>query len=181
MATIIRLLCTSNGRAELAVKTAKRILQENTTTNGDVHIGRVARALLQYRNTPLQLLNVSLAHPLYGRTLSDHMPSLSDALRIRPEWQLLAEDRERALVKHHLLNIERYNEHVKSLPKLYVGDTVCVQNQTGSHPTRWDKTGIITEVHNNSQYMVRLTGSGRCTLRNRCFIHQCQPFCAFYI
>ncbi len=103
----------SNGRAELAVKTAKRILHENTTANGDINTDHVARALLQYRNTPLQLLNVSPAHLLYGRTLRDHMPSISDALRIRPEWQLLAEERERALRKRHLLNIERYNEHVK--------------------------------------------------------------------
>ena len=80
-----------------------------------------------------------------------------------------------------LPNVTEYrtiNEQVKSLPKLYVGDTVCVENQTGSHPTRWDKTGIITEVQYNGQYMVRLTGSGRCTLRNRRFIRQCQHFCA---
>jgi len=168
----------SNGRAELAVKTAKRILQENTSANGDIHTDRVARALLQYRNTPLQLLNVSPAHLLYGRTLRDHMPSISDALRIRPEWQLLAEERERALAKRHLLTIERYNEHVKSLPELNVGTTVRVQNQTGPHPTRWDKSGTIAEIRDNGQYVVRLDGSGRCTLRNRRFLRQCHPFCS---
>ena len=52
-----------------------------------------------------------------------------------------------------------------------------MQNQTGSHPNRWDKTGIIVEVRDHGQYLVRLHGSGRCTLRNRRFIRQCTPFC----
>ena len=154
----------SNGRAELAVKTAKRILQNNTASNGDLNTDNVARALLQYRNTPIQQLNVSPAQLLYGRTLRDHLPSMSDALRIRPEWHHLAEDRERALAKRHLTNIERYNEHTKALPELYIGDTVTVQNQTGPHPNRWDKTGTIVEVRDHGQYIVRLHGSGRCTL-----------------
>ena len=167
----------SNGRAELAVKTAKRILQNNTSTTGDLNTDNVARALLQYRNTPIQQLNVSPAELLYGRTLRDHLTSMPDALCIRPEWHRLAEDRERALAKRHLTNIERYNEHTKALPELSIGDTVTMQNQTGSYPNRWDKTGIIVEVRDHGQYLVRLHGSGRCTLRNRRFIRQCTPFC----
>ena len=56
----------SNGRAELAVKMAKRILQNNTSSTGDLNTDNVARALLQYRNTPIQQLNVSPAQLLYG-------------------------------------------------------------------------------------------------------------------
>ena len=166
----------SNGRAELAVKTAKRILQ-NTSSNGDLNTDNVVRALLQYRNTPIQQLNVSPAQLLYGCTLRDHLPLMSDALCIHAEWHRLEEDRERALAKRHLTNIERYNEHTKALPELYIDDTVTVQNQTGSHPNSWDKTGIIVEVRDHGQYIVRLHGSGRCTLRNRQFIRQCTPFC----
>jgi len=168
----------SNGRAELAVKTAKRILSDNTGPKGDLNTDRLARALMQYRNTPIQNLGVSPAQMLYGRTLRDHLPSFADALRIRHEWKRLAEDRERALAKKHLLQIERYNEHTKSLPQLSAGDYVAVQNQTGSHPNRWDKTGCITEVNDHGQYTVRLDGSGRCTLRNRRFLRQIQPVCA---
>lgn len=167
----------SNGRAELAVKTTKRILQENTAPNGDIRTDHAARALLQYHNTPLADLNTSPAQLLYGRVLRDHLPSIPDALRIRPEWQLLAEDREKALAKRHLRDMERYNEHTRSLPELSIGDTVAVQNQTGSHPNRWDKTGTITEAMGNRQYMVRLHGSGRCTLRNRRFMRRILPVC----
>ncbi len=52
-----------------------------------------------------------------------------------------------------------------------------MQNQAGSHPTRWDKTGTITEVLDHGQYMVRLDGSGRCTLRNRRFLCGILPVC----
>ena len=87
----------SNGRAEVAVKTAKRLLLDNMTPTGGLDTDRFARALLQYRNTPLPGIGTSPAQLLYGRTLRDHIPSLHDVLRIRKEWVTLAEDRERAL------------------------------------------------------------------------------------
>ena len=43
-----------NGRAELAVKAAKRILISNISRNGDVDTGASTRALLLHRNTPVQ-------------------------------------------------------------------------------------------------------------------------------
>ena len=66
----------SNGRAELAVKVAKRILYGNCGPAGDIDNDRVARALLQYRNTPLQGVDLSPAQIVYGRVLKDHMPRL---------------------------------------------------------------------------------------------------------
>ena len=59
------------------------------------------------------------------------MPALLDANKIPPEWRLLAEDREKALAKHNIANMQRYNKHTKLLPSLEIGDHVCVQNQTG--------------------------------------------------
>ena len=132
----------SNGRAELAVKSAKRLLREHTTCNGDLNNDAVARALLQYRNTPIQGLNLSPSQLLYGRQMRDHLPSFSDALKIRPEWLTIAENRERALAQRHLQSMETYNEHTRCLPQLNIGDHVIVQNQTGTHPLRWDKTWI---------------------------------------
>ena len=134
------------------------------------------RALLQYRNTQLQDVGASPAQLLYGRRLRDHMPSFADALKMRPEWIQLAEDRERALAKRHLRSIESYNHNTRNLVDLKVGDHVLVQNQTGVHPTRWDKTGRVMEIHPHSQYTVRMDGSGRCSTRNRRFLRSCLPF-----
>ena len=45
-------LPSSNGRAELAVKTSKRLLMDNTSPNGSLDNDAFVRALLAYRNTP---------------------------------------------------------------------------------------------------------------------------------
>ena len=52
----------SNGRAELAVKTAKHMLRDHITASGKLDTDAMARALLQYHNTPLQGSNQSPAH-----------------------------------------------------------------------------------------------------------------------
>jgi hypothetical protein len=168
----------SNGRAELAVKTSKRILRDNTSAGGDIDNDKVARALLQQRNTPVNEIGLSPAQMLYGRQLRDCLPTPAEACKIRPEWRIIAENRERALAKRNILSIEKYNEHTKTLPELQVGDHVAVQNQTGPRPNKWEKTGLVVEKCDNRQYLVKLDGSGRCTLRNRRFLKKIEPVCA---
>ena len=73
---------------------------------------------------------------------------------------------------------ERLSAHTHTLPPLKVGDTVRIQNQTGPHPTKWDKTGIVVEVRQFDQYVIRVDGSGRVTLRNRKFLRQYHPVIA---
>ena len=70
---------------------------------------------------------------------------------------------------------ERLTAHTRILPPLKVGDTVRIQNQTGQFPTKWDKTGIVVEVRQFDQYIIRVDGSGRMTLRNRKFLRQYHP------
>ena len=48
----------SNGRAEVAVKITKRLLRENTRSDGTLETDKMVRALLQLRNTP----DLSLIH-----------------------------------------------------------------------------------------------------------------------
>ena len=52
---------------------------------------------------------------------------------------------------------------------------VFVQNQVGNKPRRWDKTGTIVECKDFDQYLVKMDGSGRLTLRNRKFLRKRTP------
>ena len=72
---------------------------------------------------------------------------------------------------------ERLEQNSKDLPYLHQGDTVFIQNQDQSHgkPNKWDREGTIVEVGDNDQYLVRVHGTGRVTLRNRRFLRKFQP------
>ena len=65
----------SNGRAELAVKSAKRIIRENTLPDGSLDNDKAGRAILQHRNTPLKDLGLSPAQLLLHRKIRDHIPT----------------------------------------------------------------------------------------------------------
>ena len=168
----------SNGRAELAVKSAKRILIGNSDKNGNIDNDRVARALLQHRNTPLQDIGLSPAQILYGRNLNDCMPSLHDAMMVREEWRVAADEREIAMRKRHVRSVDAYNEHTKELPELEERDFVAVQNQHGNKPGRWDRTGIVIDKLPYRQYRIKMDGSNRPSIRNRRFLRKIDPICA---
>lgn len=163
----------SNGRAELAVKTAKRLLRDNTGKSGELDTNGVTRALLQYRNTPLRETDDSPAEIIYGRRLRDGLPTPTDG---RPEWKRLRVLREQSSARLHARVVDRYNQHTRPLCDLDVGNVVLLQNQNGSCPRRWDLTGVIVDKLDNRQYRVKIDGSGRVTLRNRRFLKLLQPF-----
>ena len=61
----------SNGRAEVGVKTMKRIIRDCTSNNGDLNNDKALAAILQYRNTPLPDIDLSPAQILFHRNLKD--------------------------------------------------------------------------------------------------------------
>ena len=158
----------SNGRAEVAVKTAKRLLQENVSRSGYLNTGEVTRALLQYHNTPGRgTAGESPARIIFGRDLRDSLPIPRAA---RPEWGKLRDLRERGHSQLHAKVVDK-----RCLEPLNEGDTVLVQNQWGPAPKRWERTGVVVEKLGNRQYSIRMHGSGRVTLRNRRFLRKLQP------
>ena len=101
----------SNGRAELAVKTAKRILEDNIASDGSLNCDRACRALLQYRNTPLQNFGLSPAQILFHRQLHDCIPTSDSHLKPHSSWLKAAADRERAFYQRNQRLISEYNRN----------------------------------------------------------------------
>ena len=162
----------SNGRAEAAVKSVKRILQGNINpSTGDLDTDAAARAIMTHRNTPAQDTGIAPSVMLFGKPLRDHLPR---ARTLRREWSSIADSREDALARRVSMTKPQTG---KELRPLNVGDSVQVQNQTGHHPNKWNSTGVVSGVLPNRQYNVVMDGSRRVTLRNRRFLKEILPVC----
>ena len=170
----------SNGRAEVAVKSAKRLLRSNIDASGSLNSDKFLRALLQLRNTPDPDCNVSPAQIVFGRPLNDAFSFVNrleiySNQAINPIWREAWQLKEKALRMRFIRTSEKLNSHAKDLKKLSVGDRCFIQNQTGPAPNKWDRTGIVTDVMPHDQYVVKVDGSGRMTTRNRKFLRGFQP------
>ena len=157
----------SNGRAELAVKTAKRIVYDNAAPNGSLNTDKVVAAVLQYRNTPIQGIGLSPAQLLLHRHLRDCIPAHPSLYKPHAEWVTAAHQREELLARRNEKLKTEYNRRTHLLPPLSIGDLVVIQDQQSK---RWKKSGVIVETLPYRQYTIRMDGSGRTTLRNRRFL-----------
>ena len=165
----------SNSRAEIGVKTIKRLIMDNTGPCGTLDVDKFQRAILNYRNTPDRDTGLSPSMCVFGRSIRDFIPVHPGRYLPHPVWRQTLAAREEALRNRHHKVSERLTEHTQSPPPLKVGDCVRVQNQTGQHPKKWDKTGIVVEVMQYHQYAIKMDGSGRVSLRNRQFLKKIIP------
>ena len=124
----------------------------------------LARALLQYRNTPSRRDGKSPAQKLYGTPIQDSLPAHRRSFA--PEWQrpIDTERAEEVLQKAESF----YDQHAHSLTELAPGAQVAIQNPTSKV---WDVYGIVTAVGPHRRYFVR-TQSGRVLVRNRRFLRK---------
>ena len=171
----------SNGRAEVAVKSMKRLLSDNIDASGNLDTDVFTQAILQFRNTPDPANNMSPAQVIFGRPLRDALPFLPTSQihvnpHIRPVWKDLWNKREETLHTRFVKQVEALKTRSKDLLPLHVGDCCRIQNQHGRFPKKWDKTGHVVQVNGHDQYMIKVDGTGRITLRNRKFLRRIEPF-----
>ena len=166
----------ANSRAELAVKTVKRMLADNSSPTGSLDTDKFQRALLVYRNSIDPETKASPALILFGRPIRDPIPILMGRYQPHDTWKELLTYREKALAKRHSREHEMWTEHTRTLPPLRIGDHVYIQNLVGNQPRRWERTGVVIEVRQFHQYVIRVDGTGRVTLRNRQHLRKFTPF-----
>ena len=141
----------SNGRAEVAVKAAKRLLMSNISPTGDLNNDSFLRALLQLRNTPDPDCDLSPAEIVFGHPLRDafsfvnRLATFSNRF-IRRTWREAWRAKEDALRVRAKRTNEALSARTRSLRPLRCGDRVFIQNQGGTHPRKWDKVGTVVEA-----------------------------------
>ena len=152
------------------------MLMNNANANGSIDVDNFQRAMLIYRNAIDPDTKASPAMIVFGRQIRDPIPVVMGRYCPHPTWSETLDHREKALAKRHSREREKWEQHTKTLPALRVGDRVYVQNQVGNHPRRWERTGTVVEVRQFHQYVIKVDGSGRLTLRNRQYLRKFIPF-----
>ena len=153
----------SNGKAESTLKSMKQLIKAAWRRHS-VDLDIMAKALLQYRNTPCRRDGMSPAQKLYGCPIQDSLPAHRRSFA--PEWQrpVRAERATEVLEKAESF----YDQHAHALTGLAPGAQVAIQNPTSK---AWDVYGVIAAVGPHRRYFVR-TQSGRVLVRNRRFLRK---------
>ena len=160
----------SNGRAEAAVKSAKRIIRSSIGGAGSLDNDKVSLAILQYLNTPLRGINKSPAQLATGRQLRDGVPTARLNYRVDRHWRRSIRKRERQVAARNKTIIDKGTS--RRLTPIQPGTHVRVQNQMSKV---WDREGVVVEQRPYRQYTIRLEGSGRLSVRNRRHLKAVQP------
>jgi hypothetical protein len=81
----------SNCRAEIAVKSGKRLLRDNVGPGGNLDNDWFMTAVMQYRNTPMQDSRISPAQMVFGRQMRDFLPALPHKYEPAKDWFITQE------------------------------------------------------------------------------------------
>ena len=101
----------------------------NTGPSGNLDNDKFARAIMEYRNTPLLDGGPSPAQLLLHRQIRDFLPSHPSLLKPHVQWIAAAKCQEKVAVAKTCRLAERYKLYAKNLAPLQVGQHVVLQNQ----------------------------------------------------
>ncbi|XP_043217351.1 uncharacterized protein LOC122379318 [Amphibalanus amphitrite] len=157
----------SNGHAEAAVKTVKKLII-TASTGGRLDDEQLSRGLLELRNTP-RADGRSPAQVLFGHPIRSCVPTHHRAFA--PEWQRAAAECELKAAVNREAATSRHDGTARPLSQMRIGSRVDIQN---SDTGRWDRPGVVVGVGQRRTYLVK-TGSGRVLWRNRRFLRPYRP------
>jgi len=140
----------SNGRAEVTVKTAKRLLQSNASPTGCFDQDRFVRAVLPLRNTPDTDCSLSPTQIIFGRPLLDSLSFVNRLEKytnpyVHPTWRQVWNAKDEALRSRISRTTESLQARSRPIRSLVPGDTVIIQYQQGNNPTKWERSGTVVE------------------------------------
>ena len=95
--------------------------------------------------------------------------------KISKMWRDVWSKKEESRSIRYVKSLENISENTKLLPPLNCGDHVVILNQTGNFPSKWGKSGVVVEVKDCHQCVVKVDGSGRFTVQNRKFLRKFIP------
>ena len=144
-----------NGKAESAVKTAKKLIRKAKTAGEDPYL-----AMLAHRNTPTEGTESSPVQRLMGRRTKTLLPTTK--ILLRPHGTDITRIRQHAARKQQQTE-KHYNKKAKNLAPLTEGDVIRMRPFT-LNQRRWKK-GIVSSRLDERSYEVKTNkGSYR---RNR--------------
>ena len=129
-----------------------------------------------YQPTEKTLLAALLAvsYPLHKSYLVDNCMTASinknlfsfTNAQFNSQWQDICQLKKETIKAQYVKTIENLSKHTKQLPPLWIGDHIFEQNWLSNAPGKWDCSGVILESKGHDQYVVKIAGTGRLTLRN---------------
>lgn len=143
----------SNGKAENAVNTVKRIMCKALESGTDPYL-----ALLDFRNTPTEGIGTSPAQRLFGRRTKTLLPTPTKLLETSGA-QNVTDKLRRSKNKQEYY----YNRGTKELVPLEPGDSIRIKPRAGGK--RWIKAEVDSQVNIRSYNVT--TEQGQTYRRNR--------------
>ena len=137
-----------NGKAESAVKIAKRMIKKIEETKSDIHL-----ALLDWRNTPTVGMDSSPVQRLMARRTRTLIPTAGKLLQ--PQ---VCQDVTEKLIKKRQQTKSNYDKHTKPLPPLCLGQPVYIKPQPKVKGQQWEP-GYCKEVLSDRSYVVSANGN----------------------
>ena len=146
----------SNGLAESAVKTTKRIMKKALHNHEDPYIG-----LLNHRNTPTDNMSTSPAQRLFKRRTKTLLPTTQDKLLDPTDARTTNE------LLQKKFKIAEKHKSTKTLPRLTPGTKVMVQ-PIQPFKKEW-RSAIVTKQLTGRRYQIE-NEEGKLLERNRRFL-----------